>query len=86
MKERIARLIDYMTAREALAQGFTNEGAMYGVPCWIGDVDSTGPMVSTKWGPMEHFISLGHLIMGFMQSIRGDEPHFAIQIGAEIKR
>ena len=28
MKEWIANLIDYMTAREALAQGFTNTGAM----------------------------------------------------------
>ena len=86
MKEWIANLIDYMTAREALAQGFTNTGAMYGVPCWVGDPAGEAPMVATKWVPMEHFITLGHWITGFMQDVRGDDPHFAIQVGPAIQQ
>ena len=43
-------------------------------------------MVATKWGPMEHFITLGHWITGFMQDVRGDDPHFAIQVGPAIQQ
>ena len=86
MKERIARLIGYMTAKQAIADGFTHHGAMYGFPCWVGDPDGGAPMVATKWAPVEWLIDLGHWINGFICTMRGDEMLFAIQVGPEIQQ
>lgn len=85
MKEWIARLIGYMTEVEAKRQGFTHHGGMYGVPCWVGDPDGEAPMVATKWGPMEHFVTLGHWVSGLQMSLLGIEPHFAIAVGDELQ-
>ena len=35
----LAKLLGYMPKAQALAQGFTHHGEMYGIPCWVGDVD-----------------------------------------------
>lgn len=85
MKERIAQLLDYMTRQQALALGFTNHGAMYGIPCWVGETDAKGPMVAAKWGPAEYLISLGHWVTGLTLSMLGREPYFRIRIGREIR-
>lgn len=84
MKERIATLLGYMTAQQAQAHGFTNHGAMYGVPCWIADPDGGAPMVATKWAPMEWFVSLGHWVTGLQMDLLGVTPHFRIAVGREI--
>lgn len=85
MKQRIAKLLDYMTAQQALASGFTHHGAMCGIPCWIGDAEGIAPMVAAKWGPAELLISIGHWVTGLTLSLMGHEPYFAIHIGAEIR-
>ncbi len=76
--------LNYMHEDEALAQGFTHHGAMYGIPCWVGDPDSEGPMVAAKWAPLEHLISLGHWFMGLRCDMTGAEPSFCIHIGPPI--
>lgn len=85
MKEQLASLLGYMTEKQAIAEGFTHHGAMYGFPCWIGDPDGEAPMVATKWAPVEALVTLGHWITGFINWMRGDESWFEIYIGAEIE-
>lgn len=79
----LCKELGYMRQDDALAHGFTHHGNMYGVPCWIG-MNSGGPMVAAKWGPMEHVISVGHWFMGLHSAITGTEPAFRIGIGEAI--
>lgn len=83
--ELLAKLLGYMPKAQALAQGFTHHGEMYGIPCWVGDVDGDGPMVATKWAPMEWAVSVGHWFMGLHADMTGEEPFFRIYIGAPIE-
>lgn len=81
----LAKLLNYMRQEEALANGFTHHGEMYGVPCWVGDVDAEGPMVAAKWGPLEHVISVGHWFLGLYCDMTGEAPLFRIGIGDPIR-
>lgn len=85
MPKLLAKLLNYIRQADALAEGFTHHGDMYGVPCWVGDVDGEGPMVAAKWGPMEHVISVGHWFMGLHSDLTGAVPHFRIGIGEPIR-
>lgn len=82
---RIARMLGYMTKRDALENGFTHHGAYFGTPCWIAPDD--GFMVATKWAPFEYLMTAMHYVEGFIRSIRfpDDEPTFQFALGAEIK-
>ena len=80
MKERLAKLLDYMTEEQARNDGFTHHGGMYGIPCWVGDPYSGQPMVAAKWGPLEHIITLGHWVTGLQINLLGLDPHFQIQL------
>lgn len=51
--------LGYTTKAEAIAAGCTHHGSYYGIPLWMGDVDSDCPLVFAKWAPLEW------LMMGF---------------------
>ena len=82
----IANALGYMTALDALSEGFTHHGKMYGVPCWIGEPDHPAPMVAAKWAPMELVISLGHMLTGWTMVLMGVPGYFAIHVGAPIAK
>ncbi len=79
------KLLGYMPKAQAIECGFTHHGEMYGIPCWVGDVDAEGPMVAAKWAPGELAISVGHWFMGFRADVTGAEPMFRIGIGEPIQ-
>lgn len=79
------KLLGYMPKAQALEIGFTHHGEMYGIPCWVGDVDGEGPMVAAKWAPGELAISVGHWFMGLRADMTGAEPMFRIGVGTPIK-
>lgn len=85
MPRLLAKLLNYMRQQDAIAQGFTHHGDMYGVPCWVGYAGADGPMVAAKWGPLEHFISLGHWFMGLHCAMTDKPPVFRIGIGDPIR-
>ena len=84
-------MFGYMTAREALAAGFTHHGSYYGVPCWIGGLDtppSEWLMVATKWAPMEYVMTFFHHVEGTLRPLLfpDDEPAFQFKVMQPIAR
>jgi hypothetical protein len=82
----IARMVGYMTAVEAKAQGFTHHGKYFGIPVWIGNPGEE-MLVATKWAPMEYVMSAFHVAEGVLRSFffPEDEPSFQFLVGAEIE-
>lgn len=75
----------YMTAKEAKAEGFTHHGNYYGIPIWIGYVDTATPMVATKHAALEPLMTLFHMIEGLVGGLfLNREPAFLFQVGAPI--
>lgn len=79
-------MLGYMTAREARAQGFTHHAKYFGIPCWIGEIESEAPLLCTKWAPLEHLMplwqSLEQTVAGFLYP--DEEPCFRFLVGREI--
>ena len=78
-------MLGYMTAKEAVANGFTHHGKYFGIPVWVApDKDF---MVATKWAPMEYVMTVAHVIEGFLRSVLqpDDEPVFQFLLGPEIE-
>lgn len=82
------KLPGYMTAEEALAQGFTHHGKYFGIPVWIGHPEDTagGMLVATKWAPMEYAMSVAHVVEGLLRGMfyPDEEPSFQFLVGARI--
>lgn len=78
----------YLTATEALADGFTHHGKYFGVPLWVGNVDDEGGglLVATKWAPLEYVMTAMHHIEGTLRPLLfpDDPPVFQFLIGAPI--
>ena len=88
MMSRIAKALGIMTAAEAKAAGFTHHGSYYGIPLWMGDVDSDGPSVAVKWVPLDCVMDLFIHIEGlFFPLVHGAdaEPMFMFKITGELK-
>lgn len=72
----------YMTQEEALANGFTNHGSMFSIPCWVTD-DDFAPMVAPKFAPLELWLSTCTFAVQMMGAI-GMDIAFPIRIGPRI--
>ena len=78
-------MLGYMTAKEAVAAGFTHYGKYFGIPVWVTpDKDF---MVATKWAPMEYVMAVAHYVEWFLRSMfyPEEEPCFQFLLGAEIE-
>lgn len=63
----LAKLIGYMTEKEAIENGMTHHGYYYGIPLWIApDKDF---LTATKWAPLEIMMTVFHIAEGALQSI-----------------
>lgn len=81
-------MLGYMTANEAKSLGMTHHGKYFGIPVWIGGVDDhqSGPLVCTKWAPMEYVMSAAHHIEALLRSVMFPdcEPTFQFWVGRPI--
>ena len=79
-------MLGYMTTKEALSLGFTHHGKYFGIPCWVAP--DKGFMVATKWAPLEHLMSVFHVIEGVVRSVMypDQEPVFQFLLGQEIQK
>lgn len=81
-------MLGYMTAAKAKAAGFTHHASYYGIPVWMGDVDSEGPVVAAKWAPLDYLMELFCCVEGLLfQIVHGAdaEPCFMFKLGKEIE-
>lgn len=77
-------MLGYMTVKEAVSHGFTHHGSYYGIPCWIAP--DAGFMVATKWAPLEHLMTIFHVIEGVIGVVFLErEPAFKFLVGEEIQ-
>lgn len=51
-------ILGYTTKAEAIAAGCTHHGSYYGIPLWMGDIDSEAPLVFAKWAPLDFLIGV----------------------------
>lgn len=79
-------MLGYMTEREAAEQGFTHHASYYGLPIWMGDVDTDAPLVAAKWAPAEHLMSIMRFIEGLLLALflPDREPAFMFKLGRRI--
>jgi hypothetical protein len=81
-------MLGYMTEREASQVGVTHHGSYYGIPLWMGDVDSEAPLVFAKWAPLDILIGLASVVEGLLfPLIHGAdaEPVFMFKLKGKIR-
>lgn len=83
-------MLGYMTKLEALKAGFTHHGDYYGIPCWIGGLSNfnDGLLVAAKWAPMEHLMTLFHVLEANLRPLKfpNEPPCFQFRVRERITR
>lgn len=80
-------MLGYMTEKEALKAGMTHHGSYYGIPLWMGEIDSDAPFVFAKWAPLDLLIGLFSMIEGLIfPLVHGPdaEPMFMFKLKGKI--
>lgn len=78
-------ILGYTTASEAKSIGCTHHASYYGIPLWMGDVDSDAPLAFAKWLPLDYLMPVFSYIEGICNCLLGNEPTFMFKIGREIE-
>jgi len=80
-------MLGYMTAKQALAQGFTHHGRQFFVPVWLAPYNAQFP-VAAKWAPMELVLDACIFIESALFAIfyPRDEYEFKFLVGPRIKQ
>lgn len=81
-------MLGYCTKKEAIEHGCTHNGSYYGIPCWMGDIETDCPLVFAKWAPLDYLMVLFSYVEGFIwPMIHGAdvEPAFMFKVKGEIK-
>lgn len=76
-------MLGYTTKQEAANLGCTHHGSYFGIPTWMGDIDSEAPLVFAKWAPLEWAIEAASYIqMALWPLIHGSdsEPMFMFKV------
>ena len=79
--------LGYTTAAQAKAHGCTHHGSYYGIPTWMGDIDSEAPLVFAKWAPLDLAIILFSIIEGLLFPLvhgPGAQPMFMFKLKGPI--
>ncbi len=80
--------LGYTTAAEAKALGCTIHGSYYGIPVWMGDIDSEAPLVFAKWMPLDSLILVFSVVEGLLfPLVHGSDaqPMFMFKVKGPIK-
>lgn len=81
-------MIGYTTQAEAIAAGCTHHGSYYGIPLWMGDIDSEAPLVFAKWAPLDCLIGVFAMVEYLLAPLvygPGADPGFRFKLLGEIK-
>lgn len=81
-------MLGYTTAIEAKRIGCSHYGSYYGIPIWMGDIDSQAPLAFAKWAPLDYLIPVFSVIEGFLfPLVHGPDAHpmFMFKVLGEIE-
>ncbi|MGX2974476.1 hypothetical protein ACWIUH_05770 [Ursidibacter arcticus] len=79
-------LFEYMTKDKLKAEGFTHYGSLWGVPIYIGDLDSGAPITMTANFIPEWVLTVADWIIFTMHDLLNpyEDLQFAIKIKGEL--
>jgi hypothetical protein len=77
----------WMTASDAINNGFTHHGRYFGIPVWLAPENSSFP-VAVKWAPMEYIMTVAMFVECTLRPVffSGDDPCFQFTVLGKIKR
>jgi len=81
-------MLGYTTKSEAIEAGCTHYGSYYGIPVWMGEVDSEAPLVFAKWAPLDLLILPVSIVEGLLFLLvhgREAEPVFMFKLLGKIE-
>ncbi|KGQ33191.1 hypothetical protein [Gallibacterium anatis] len=83
-------MVLYWTKKKLIKDGYTHYGSLWGIPCYIKDLESEAPTITAAYWIPDWVLTVADSIVFFMESIiyRYDpyyEPCFKIRIKGEIK-
>ncbi|MFW9286994.1 hypothetical protein [Glaesserella parasuis] len=62
-------MFGYKTKKQLLAEGYTHYGSLWGVPCYIGDVESESPVIATANFIPQWFLHVANCIVFTMHDL-----------------
>lgn len=74
-----------ITKSKAQEIGCTHSGTLFGIPAWIGDIDSNYPLVVPKNILYSFLFILGEAVFSFGVALGFLEPLYPIVIKGEIE-
>jgi len=79
-------MLGFLTEKEALAAGYTNHGRMFGIPVWLGDLDTECPAVAGKHVALDALLVVAEALFGlFLFVCQLDDPAYPILVGPPIQ-
>lgn len=78
-------MLGFMSKAEALAAGYTNHGRLFGVPVWLGDLESGAPRVAGKHIALDGLLIIAEAFFALtVWLLRIEEPMYPFLVGPEI--
>lgn len=62
-------MFGYKTKKQLIAEGYTHYGSLWGIPCYIGDVESESPVISTANLIPQWFLDVADWIVFTMHNL-----------------
>lgn len=83
-------LLKYYTKKELLSEGFTHYGKLFGIPVYIGEIDSFAPTIATANFIPEFILDIAQSIYFNLESLMNInnpayEPCFRIRVKGKIE-
>lgn len=86
--QMILAALGYMTPAQAVANGLTHHASYYGLPVWVGGLETDELMVAAKWAPAEWLMPAMHTIEGVLLQLffPEREPSFMFKVYGPIEK
>lgn len=79
-------MLGFMAEKTALASGYTHHGRMFGIPVWLGDLDTECPSVAGKHIVLDALLAVADVLFGlFVFVTQMDDPAYPILVGPHIQ-
>lgn len=66
----------FVSSTEARELGLTHEGTMFGLPVWMGEINTDAPMICPKFQPGRYWLFVGDLVADALTYVLPDTVCF----------
>lgn len=79
-------MLGFLTEKTALDRGYTHHGRIFGIPAWLGDLDTECPVVAGKHMALDALIFVAEALFGlFIFLTQPEDPAYPILVGPPIQ-